>query len=402
MSDTDNLLQTIAARWNAGLADQLVSRIAARFAAAEGRADEELLRLADAMRQLLKQQLGRTSVPVEQVRLLTTSYNLEQGLAQRGTALSLAKNMRHLAERRTDALHQARAAFLLAEAWYLAGALPFSIDWSKRGFGEAKPLEARGQGGRPYRVLYAAEEIRLAQRLALQGGLFEQAGRLLDDALRRFAALNDVAGQAAAMAAQAQAHALQGRWTDAINAAQRSLQAAAPLACKTPVLEGLWAGSRATLMAGDVPTARTWAEQAVDISRQAGDLGAAAQAALSLAFVEARSGDIAAARAAADRAVMLAERWNVEVLRRWVLLGRSWLRLAAGQADLDEMRATAESLAKCGAGTLEAEARYALCHALQAAGQDPTPQREKALEMFEQLKMGWHLAKAKAGEPLLI
>jgi len=316
-------------------------------------------------------------------------------------ALSLAKNLRHLAERKTDVLHQARAAFLLADAWYLVGALPFSIDWSKRGFGEAKPLEMRGQGGRPYRVLYAEQEANLALRLALQGGMYAQAVRLIDDALNRYQALNDTAGQSSMLGVLAEIHMLQGRWAESVDAARRSLQVADPLPDKARTAHALWAGARSAARLGNLETARAWAMQARTISRQ-DDLPALTGAYLAEATMAVLTGDPSGAIPAADRAVALANAWNADILRHWAMLERSWIRMAAGQIDLDEMRTTVAAFAKSGAGTLEAEAWYALHHALESTGQPSQAEYNKAQEQFERLKMDWHAAKASSNETLLI
>jgi hypothetical protein len=105
--------------------------------------------------------------------------------------------------------------------------------------------------------------------------------------------------------------------------------------------------------------------------------------------------------AMADEAVGLAAAWKVDILLRWAMLERSWMWLAAGQADVEEMRGTADALSKAGAGPLEAEARYALCHALRVAGQDAQAEYDKAREEFARLQMEWHAGKVERQEPLL-
>lgn len=400
MSDPANLIQTIAARWNTSMAEQAVQEIAARFWAGDQQ-DEALLAAAERMRQVLREQLGRSSVPVEQIRLLEISYRLEQGLGRRDVAVSLAKNLRHLAERKTDAMHQARAAFLLADAWYMGSALPFSIDWSKRGFAEAKPLEQRSQGGRPYRILYAEQEVQLALRLGLQGGMYEQAGRLLADAVKRYEAVGETTGRVAALGVQAQVHMIQGRWTEALEAARQARQVAEGLPNKAAVAGALWAGARAAGRLGDLPTANAWVEEAIQVSRQTDDISNLIAGLFSKGSILLLGGNREEALAVADQAVELGGTWRHEILWRWAILERAWVRLAAGQVDVDELRATAEAFGKFGAGGLEAEAQYALYHAMKAAGQDAQTVYDKAVEQFARLKMNWHLDKAKAGEPLL-
>lgn len=413
MSDPASLIQTIASRWNAGLAEQAVREITLRFWAGRGRGDEELLALADRMRQVLKQELGRSAVPAEQMRLLEMSYKLEQGLGRRDVALSLAKNIRHLAERKADALHQVRAAFLLADAWHMVSALPFAIDWSKRGFAEAKPLEQRGQGGRPYRVMYAAQEVQLALRLALQGGMFEQAGRLLADAVRRYEAAGDTAARAEVLAVQSQVHMLQGRWAESVEAARLMVGThneasgmhgkgvSGRALDKAKAAAGLWAGARSASRLGDLVTARTWIDEAIQTAGESADIGSLTASLFSKASILLLPGEAAAALGAADQAVELGSTWRHEILRRWAMLERCWVRLAAGRVDVDEIRATAEAFGKFGAGALRAEAHYALYHSLKATGQDAQVEYQEATEQFEQLKMDWQLARAKAGEPLV-
>lgn len=400
MSDTTNLIQILTARWNMSLAEQAVQDIAARYWASQDQEDEPLLALAEQMRQALRQQLSRSTVPVEQIRLLEISHKLELGVGRRDVALSLAKNLRHLAERKADTLHQARSAFLLAQAWYWVSALPFSIDWSKRGFGEAKPLEQKSQGGRPYRVMYAYEEVQLALRLGLQGGMYDQAGRLIADAIKRYQAINDSSGEAGALAVLAQLHMLQGRWTESVETSNQLRQMADAVPNAASSLAGLWAGARAAAILGDASTAISWVDQALQTSRQPGDRSAEIASLSAKGTILSAAGDTAAALAMADQAVHLATRWRHDILLRWVMLERSWIRLAMGQADVDEARQIAEAFSKFGAGVLEARAGYALYRCLKASGQDAQTDYAKALEQFERLKMDWHLAKARAGEPL--
>jgi hypothetical protein len=398
MSDTSTLVHTIALRWNTGLAEQAARQIAAAVWAVGGQPDQDLQDLIEHMRQVLKQQLGRTAVPTEQIRLLETSYRLEQGMAKRKEALNLAKNLRHLSERKADVLHQVRSASMLSDAWHWASEIAFAIDWSRRALQTAKPMEVRGQGGRPLKAAFVAEELHLAWLMALQGGADESVDKLMTDAVNRYNTLKDRAGQADALGLWSQVRMLQGRWAESADLTRQSLAAAA--GPRATVATALWAGARSASRAGDLPAAQAWIEQALDASRSGGDISAQIAARFSQASILLLAGDDTAL-AIADQAVALADAWKMEILRRWAMLERSWLRLAAGQSDTDETRATVESFARSGAAPLEAEARYALYHALRAAGQDGQAECDKAREQFAALKMSWHLDKADRHEPLL-
>ncbi len=400
MSDASSLVQTIAARWNAGLAEQAARQIAAQFWAA-GQPSQPVHDLIDRMRQALKQQLARAASPVEQMRALEISYRFEQGIGNRGAALGLAKNLRHLSERKGDALHQVRSADLLGEAWYYVSAVPLAIEWVRRALQTAKPLEVRGVGGRPLKLLFATYEVELAWYMALKGGADEGVDKLMADAVQRMEGLNEAVARAAALGMWSRVRMLQARWAESVDYARIARQAAASLPNRAIVIRGLWPGARAAARVGDLATAKAWIEESIEASRQTDDVAACIAGTFSQSSILFLAGDQAAALRAADQAVALAEVWKMEILLRWAMLERSWVRLPSGQEDLEEMRATVESLAKAGAGPLEAEARYALYHALKAAGQDAREEYEKAREQFLRLKMEWHLAKAEKNEPLL-
>lgn len=399
MSQTRELVNILNARWTNSLAEQAVQQITTEMWAAQGQPSPALQDLIELMRLLLKKQLGQTAVPVEQIRVMEISYRFEQGLARRGDALSLAKNLRHLSERKADVLHQVRSAALLAEAWDCVSAIPLALEWCRRSLQTAKPLEVKGAGGRQLRAVFVAEEVHLAWLMALQGGTDESVDKLMTDALSRYGILKDRTGQVAALGLWSQIRMLQGRWADSVDLMRQSLAVNGSIS-GAPAPAALWAGARSASRAGDLPTARAWIDQALEVSRAGADTTARIAALFSQALILQSAGD-AAALATADRAVILADAWKMEIPRRWAMLERSWLRLVAGQPDLDEMRATAESFAKSGTGPLEAEARYALYHALNGAGQDGQIEYAKAREQFTQLKMVWHLAKVEAKEPLL-
>lgn len=401
MSDASTLVHTIAIRWNMGLAEQAIRQISAQVWAAHGQPAQAVQNLIEQMRTLLKQQLAHTATPAEQMRLLEISYRLEQGIGKRREALNLAKNLRHLSERKADVLHQVRSAALLSDAWYWVSALDFALDWSRRTLQTAKPLEMKGQGGRPLKAAFVAEEVHLAWLMALQGGTDESVDKLLTDATTRYTNMTDQSGQAAALATWSQVRMLQGRWTDSVDCARRLLQVSETTRDKASAARRLWAAARSAGRAGDLPTARAWVDQSLEASRSADDVSSLVAALFSQASILSLAGE-ASAMDIADRAVTLADAWNMEILRRWAMLERSWLRLAAGQPDLDEMRATLDSFTKIGCAPLEAESRYALYHALQAANQDAQADYDKARQQFTTLKMVWHLARLEANDPLLV
>ncbi len=162
----------------------------------------------------------------------------------------------------------------------------------------------------------------------------------------------------------------------------------------------LWAGARAAGRLGDLATARAWVDEALARSRAASDVSLLICCLFGKGSILFSAGDDAW-RAAAGEAVELARAWKMEILLRWAVLERSWMRLATGQGDPEEMRETVDALGKAGADPLEAEARYALYHALKAAGKDGQAEYDKARQQFARLKMAWHLAKVDQGEPLL-
>ncbi len=400
-TDPASLIDTIAVRWNTGLAEQAAQQIVAQFRARDGRKDEHLQQLAERMREVLRDELARSSVPIEQIRLLRISYRLEQGLCRRSVALGLAKNIRHLAERRTDTLHKARSAFLAAEGWYWVSALDSAIEWSKRGFSELKPIEQRKQGGRPYRILYATQEAQLALWLGLQGAMYEQATRLIADAIKRHEVVNDATGIAAALATLAQVHMLQGRWSESLDTARQArLAAEQPIQSVSPDSRAL-AGRRSASRLGDLQTADQWADKALRVSVESGDTASRIQTLMTRASLLLSTGDSKAALRTADRAVLLAKAWQFKMLWRQAILQRCWIKLALGQADPDEARETTEAFAGFATGVLEAEARYALYHCLKACGQDGQTEYQEALQQFERLKMTWHLKTAKANRLVL-
>ncbi len=395
------LIETIAIRWNTGLANQAAAGLIEQFWLAGGSADEELAALIDRLRDVLKAQLAVTAPPVEQLRVMEISYRLEQGLANRGAALSLAKNIRHLAERRTEAMQQVGAAALLAEAWYLAGAIPFALDWSRRTLQTAKPLVVRGHGGRPVLRLYAEQETQLALCMALQGGAAESVEKLLADAVRRYRELNISAGCAAAMGIWSQAELLLGRWQESVDKTREALAIGKDLPTRAPLLTGLWAGARSAARLGETELAGTWAREAAEACKAAGDIIGRVPVLMAAASAAWSAGQQDAALDAADRAAEWAGKVHVKVLRRWALLERAWLHLAIGRTvDPDKLRATVESLAKSEAGPLAAEAEYALYHALIAAGRDGSQEYEHAREQFAALGMQWHLERLEAKELL--
>ncbi len=399
MSDAANLVETISLRWDARVASAAVQQIAAQVWAARGSPGTDVWDLAERLRQALKAQLGRAGSPAEQMRVMEISCLFEQAIGNRREALSLAKNLRHLSERKGDALQQVRSAVLLGEEWYEASEIALAIDWSRRALQAAKPLVIKGQGGRPVKVLFAAEEVSLAWRMALQGGADESVDKLLADALKRYEA-DDPAGRGAVPAAWSQVRMLQGRWAEAVEHTRRCLQADTKVRDPATMARALWAGARAAGRLGDLATARPWIEEALARSRASTDVPTIICCLLSQASILFVAGDDAW-QPTADEAVTLAHAWKMEILLRWATLERSWMRLAIGQADIDEMRAAAEAFAKAGAGPLEAEARYALYHALQAAGQDAQAEYDAAREQFERLKMEWHNAKLANRERLL-
>ncbi len=182
MSDAADLIETISLRWDARLTGAAVQQVAAQVWAAKGSPGADVQDLVENLRQALKGQLGRAASPAEQMRVMEISCLFERAIGNRREALSLAKNLRHLAERKGDALQQVRAAVLLAEEWYQASEIALAIDWSRRALQAAKPLVIKRQGGRPVKVLFAAEEVALAWRMALQGGADESVEKLLTDA----------------------------------------------------------------------------------------------------------------------------------------------------------------------------------------------------------------------------
>jgi hypothetical protein len=400
MSDATNLVQTIAIRWNAGLAEAAVRQIAALVWTAAGAPGAEAQALMEQMRQVLKRQLAQAPSPAEQMRVMEISYRFERGIGDHRAALSLVKNLRHLSERKGDAPHNVRSAVLLGEAWYEASAVALAIEWGRRALQSAKPLVAKGQGGRPLKKLFAAEEVELAWRMALQGGADESVGKLMTDAISRYKSLEDAAGQAGALGAWSQMRMLQGRWADAVEYTRQCLQMAGGAGSAAGVTTALWAGGRAAGRLGDLQTAKPWNQEAVERSRAAGDVPALIPALLSQASILFLASDDAW-RAVADEAVGLAAAWQMEILLRWAMLERSWMRLVDGQADVKEMRETAEALSKAGAGPLEAEAHYALYHALKTTGVDGQAEYDKAREQFGRLRMEWHLSQVERRELLL-
>lgn len=399
MNQTRDMVSILNARWTNSLAEEAVQRIAAEFWATEGQPASDVQEVIEQMRQLLKKHLGQTAVPTEQMRVMEISYRFEQGLGRHAEALSLAKNLRHLSERKADVLHQVRSAVLLAEAWHMVSEVALALEWCRRALQTAKPLEVKGAGGRQLRAVFVGEELRLAWLMALQGGTDESVDKLMNDAINRYKDMKDRAGQTAALGLWSQVRMLQGRWSDSIDLTRQSLAVSGTSSgASSPA--ALWAGARSASRAGDLPTAQGWIDQALTISRDVADVEARIAALLSHASILLLAGDDAALPAA-DAAVTLGNAWKMEILRRWAMLERSWLRLAAGKPDLEEMRATAASLAKSGPAPLEAEAWYALYHALAAAGQDGQIEYDKAREMFTRLKMAWHLAKVEAKAPLL-
>lgn len=397
MTDIANLIQTLAARWNNGLAEKTVQQINSALWSAGGRPSQDLAAAADQLRDLLKLQLTRLASPAEQMRIMETSYRFEQALGNRKEALGLAKNLRHLSERKADALHQVRSASLLADAWYHASALDLAIDWSRRALQTAKPLVIKSQGGRPLKIQFANEEIALAWRMGLQGRADESVDKLLADAIQRCKTLGDAPDEMAALTTWCQVRVLQGRWTDAVAHTHQCLQADPSGSAVGPAL---WAGARAACRQRDLPTAAAWADQAIQLGRKTSDPSVLVPALLSKASVLFLGGQ-EDWRSAADEAIALARAWKVEILLRWAMLERSWIHLAANRADVEEMRATADSLAKTGAAPLEAEARYALYHALTAAGADAQTEYDQAQAAFTRLRMTWHLDRAEKRERLL-
>lgn len=401
MSDAANLIQTIAMRWNAGLAEAAVRQIAAEVWAGNGAPTAAAQALIEQMRQVLKQQLTQAGSPAEQMRVMEISYRFERGIGNHRAALSLVKNLRHLSERKGDVPHQVRSAVLLGEAWYDASAVSLAIDWSRRALRAAKPLVAKGQGGRPLKALFAAEEVELAWRMVLQGGADASVDKLMADAIGRYNSLEDAVGQAAALGAWSQIRMLQGRWADAVAYTRQCLQMASRTGNAAGVVTGLRAGARAAGRLGDLRTAKPWSQETVERSRLASDVSALIPALFGEASILFLAGDDAW-RSVADEAVDLAAAWKMEILLCWAMLERSWMRLAVGQADVEEMRGTVEALAKVSVGPLEAEARYALYHGLKMAGEDAQAEHDIAREQFERLKMEWYLGKVEKREPALI
>lgn len=399
MSDLTTHIQILGVRWNSGRAEQVVRDIAARYRTA-GSADEALAATVEQMRQVLREQLTQSHVAVEQIRLLELSDRLEQALGRYDVALSLVKNLRHLAERKTNVMHQARAAFLLADAWYMVSALPFAIDWSKRGFAESKPFEQRNQGGKPQRIVYATEETKLAQRLAFQGGMHEQALRLLADAVKRFEAIGETAGAVVALGTTAQVYLMHGQWNESLEAAAQARQIDEPLSNQAAMVTALWAGAVARARLGDIATATEQIQQAKEAAQQADDTAGMVAVFASESLILLLSGRGQESLAAANQAVALGERWNHGLLLRWALLERAWAQLAVGPVDVDEIRAAGEAFGKFGAGPLSAEAHYALYHAMGKEGPDAKAAYDMAMEQFAQLKMGWHLERARTESPL--
>jgi tetratricopeptide (TPR) repeat protein len=400
MTDTAKLIQTLAIRWNNGLAEKAVLQIGAALWTAHGRPSTDLQGLMDQLHDLLKQQLTRCASPAEQMRVMETSYRFEQTLGHRREALNLAKNLRHLSERKADALHQVRSAVLLADAWYQVSAIDLAIDWSRRSLQAAKPLVIKEQGGRPLKVVFAREEVELAWRMALQGGADVSVDKLMVDAIGRYKTLEDQAGQLRALAFRSQVRMLQGRWAEAVEYARQCLAMARDEGNTAPVRMALWTGARAAGRQGDLATARDWLAQALDRSRAAVDPATLIPALFSQASVLFVGGDDGW-QASADEAVALATAWKLEVLLCWAMLERSWMQLATGQGDVEEMRSTVESLAKAGTRPLEAEARYAFYHALKVSGADAQTEYDQAREAFERLSMQWHLGKVEKRELLL-
>jgi tetratricopeptide (TPR) repeat protein len=400
MSDAAKLIQTIAMRWNAGLASAAVQQVAARVWAAAGAPGADVQALLEQIRQVLKHQLTQAASPAEQMRVMEISCLLEGAIGNRRDALSLAKNLRHLSERKGDALHQIRSAVLLGEVWYDASEVALAIEWSRRALQAAKPLVIKSQGGRPLKVLFAQEEVALAWRMALQGGADVSVDKLMADAMGRCTVLEDSQGQAGVLGTWSQVRMLQGRWAEAVEYSRQCLAMASGRGDAAGAMAALWAGARAAGRSGDLETARGWAGQAVERSRAAGDPAMLIPVLFGQASVLFLGGD-EGWRAAADEAVALATAWKVEILLRWATLERSWMQMVTGQGDVEEMRSTVASFAKAGAGPLEAEARYALHHALKAAGEDAQAEYDQAREAFERLGMQWHLGKVDKREPLL-
>jgi tetratricopeptide (TPR) repeat protein len=402
MRNFENDIQQLQTFWDAPAAGAIVRDLVTTVWQAGG-PDEQTQRHASAIRELVSARLAACPSPAEQLELLNVAYALEQGIGNRDQALPLAERAEQQSRSAGSKLDRVRAIFQLAKALLYVNRNADAVEWTRQGLRLGDELDRAAELAEPDRLslrrLLAGQESRQVNRLATLGGNNDEVDRLAESVVNRWSQLNDPRGLAAGLGMLVEARVFHGRWAEAAALARKACAAVGyPPKLDAGIAYSLCFGGLALCRLGEAETALQWTTDAETISHGVGNHECVMESRAVHAVALAALGRVDEAIAQIDGVIKDSESLHMEILTRWVIELRGWIKLKPGlPVSPEELLEAYEYSAGHGYHAMAAEMLYAAALALRAAGCEYRKQLDEAVAQFERFGMTWHLSLARRG-----
>lgn len=402
MRDFDSDIRRLGDRWDAAAAGAIIGDLVTAVWQAGG-PDQRMQGHASAIRRMVNDRLAGGPSPAERLGLLNIAYSLEQGMGNRDQALLIAEQAEQLSRTAGSRLDRVRALFQYAKALLYVNRNTDAVEWTRRGLRLGDEVDQSAElneaDRQSLRRLLADQESRQVNRLATLGGNNDEVDRLAESVQKRWSQLNDPRCMAAGLGMLVEARVFHGRWAEAAALARKACAAVGYPPRLDPVIAySLCFGGLALCRLGEAETALQWTTDAATLSHQVGNHECVMESRAVHAVALAALGRVDEAVEQIDGVIKDSQALNMDILTRWVVELRGWIRLNPGlPVSPEELLEAYEYSAAHGYHVMAAEMLYAAACALRAAGRDYHKRLDEAIAQFERFGMTWHLSLARRG-----